>query len=127
MSGTTARGFLAAALIYGIVGLATGLAMAVSEDHTQRPTHAHIMVIGWISFFLFALFYDRYHDRVSPLWARAHFWVAQISTPVLFIALWLVYSGEESLAPLAAASAIAYASSFLLFAAAAWPMVRGSN
>ena len=34
-----------------------GLDMAMRHDHGQLPTHAHIMVIGWVSFAIFGLFY----------------------------------------------------------------------
>lgn len=111
-------------MLYGLVGLAAGLSMAITEDHSQMPTHAHIMVIGWISFFLFSLFYDRFGDRVSGTLAQLHFWSAQLSLLPLIVGLWLLYSGQEEFTPLAAGSAIGYAVSFVIFAAVAWPVVR---
>ena len=122
--GKIARGILGAAILYGLAGLAAGLLMAITEDHSQMPTHAHIMVIGWVSFFLFSLFYDRFEDRVSGILARLHFWSAQLSLLPLIVGLWLLYSGREEFTPLAAGSAIGYAVSFVIFAAVALPIVR---
>ncbi len=125
--GMTARGFLAASIGYGLIGLVAGLYMAILEDHSQMPAHAHIMVIGWVSFFLFALFYLHFGDRVSRRMTQLHFWLAQVSSPLLFAGLWLMHSGNDEFQPLAAVSAMAYALSFLMFAVLAWPVLRNST
>jgi cbb3-type cytochrome oxidase subunit 1 len=111
-----ARGFLGAAVIYGIVGLVLGLKMAISHDHDQIPAHAHVNLIGWASFFLFAIFYHSFGEKVSNLLARIHFWLAQISLLGLTVGLYLIYSGQTQFEPLAATSALTYAASFLVFA-----------
>ncbi len=118
-----ARAFLGTAILYGILGIILGLTMAIAHDHSQMPTHAHINVIGWVSFFLFAVFYDRHGASVRALLARIHFWLAQASMLGLMIGLWLMYDGQTQFEPVAAVSAIGYALSFLVFAAAAWPGV----
>lgn len=48
-----ARGFFTAAIAYGLLGMLLGLHMVIGHDHGQRPTHAHVMVIGWVSFAIF--------------------------------------------------------------------------
>ena len=67
------KGFFIAAVIYGLLGMILGLQMAITHDHGQMPTHAHIMVIGWVSFFLFGLFYLQFGERVNGTLARLHF------------------------------------------------------
>ena len=52
-----ARNFFTLAIIYAIVGMMLGLSMAMSQDHSQMPTHAHIMVLGWLMSSVFAFFY----------------------------------------------------------------------
>lgn len=111
-----ARGFMAAAIVYGLVGIALGLMMAIAEDHAQIPTHAHANLIGWVSFFLFALYYQFFGEGVPRALAMAHFWSAQVSVPVLMVAIFLVHSGETQFVPLAAISSLAYAASFVIFA-----------
>ena len=63
-----ARKFFLTAVAYGILGLGLGLHMAISQDHGQLPVHAHIMVIGWLSFVVFGFFYHyRRSEHVSRL------------------------------------------------------------
>lgn len=111
----TARGFLGSSVIYGILGLALGLHMAISSDHGQMPTHAHIQVIGWVSFFLFSMFYHTYGDKVSAMLARIHFWLAQVAMLGIMVGLYLIYSGKTEFEPIAAVSSMIYAVSFLVF------------
>lgn len=119
-----ARGFLASAIGYGVLGMALGLHMAMAKDHGQMPTHAHVMVIGWVSFALFGFFYHLFGPKVWRTLSRLHFGLAQLSFAGLVAGLWLQYSGATQYEPVAAISSIAYAVSFLLFAGVAWPVLR---
>jgi hypothetical protein len=119
-----ARLFFGSALIYGILGFVVGLHMAMTHDHGQLPTHAHIMVIGWVSFALFGFFYHLFAIKVSKTLSLFHFWLAQVSFIGLVIGLLLFYSGQAQFEPLAAISSLGYAASFLLFAVVAWPVLR---
>lgn len=107
--------FFTAALVYGLLGIALGLHMAISHDHAQMPTHAHILVIGWVSFAIFGLFYGSYGAATPAMLSRLHFWLAQISMAGLVIGLGLLYAGETRYEPIAAAASLGYAASFLLF------------
>ncbi|MEZ5850820.1 MAG: hypothetical protein R3D68_09275 [Hyphomicrobiaceae bacterium] len=122
-----ARGFLTAGIAYGILGILVGLHMAVGHDHGQRPTHAHILVIGWVSFFLFGLFYLHFGDAVRRWLTILHFWLAQLAMLGLTVGLWLLYSGKPQYEAIAAVSSIAYGVSFLVFAAAALPVLWRRN
>jgi hypothetical protein len=115
--------FFASAILYGVAGMVLGLHMAISHDHGQMPTHAHIMVIGWLSFFAFGIFYHLFRDAEARKLARVHFWLAQLSMLGLAIGLGLTYGGQTHLEPIAAISAIGYAISFLVFAVVAWPVL----
>ena len=119
-----ARGFFASAVVYGLLGMLLGLDMAIRHDHVELPTHAHIMVVGWLTFAIFGFFYHQLGNAVPPLLASLHFWLAQASLAVLVIGLWLVYSGRTEFEPLAAAGAIGYAASFAIFAAGAFMALR---
>ena len=122
MSGI-AKWFMTTAIIYGLLGMLLGLHMAITQDHGQRPTHAHIMVIGWVSFFLFGLFYLHFGRSVRQWLAVMHFVIAEVSLLGLTVGLWLLYSGETQYEPVAAISSIGYAVSFLIFAMVAIPTV----
>lgn len=52
--------FIRVALLFAIVGMGLGLFMAISGDHAQRPAHAHINLLGWVTMMLYGLFYRSY-------------------------------------------------------------------
>ena len=120
-----ARAFFISAVVYGLLGMLLGLDMAMRHDHGQLPTHAHIMVIGWVSFAIFGLFYFVLGEAVPGWLARAHFWLAQVSLAVLVAGLWAYYAGHTQLEPLAAIGSMAYAVSFVIFAVVALKATRG--
>jgi cbb3-type cytochrome oxidase subunit 1 len=94
------KGFFVSALVYGVLGMLLGLHMAISNNHGQMPTHAHIMVIGWVSFAIFGLFYAMFENFVPQALARIHFWLAQVSLAALVVGLLLVYSGRPQFEPI---------------------------
>jgi hypothetical protein len=119
-----ARGFFASAVVYGLLGMLLGLDMAISHDHGEFVTHAHIMVVGWLSFAIFAFFYHALGAAVPRWLALAHYLLAQVSTAVMVAGLWLYYGGQTQFEPAAAIGALGYAASFLLFAVAAFMALR---
>jgi hypothetical protein len=82
------------------------------------------MVVGWLSFAIFGLFYSAYGSAVPKLIAQVHLWLAQVSFAVLVVGLYLIYSGKTQFDPLAAVGSMAYAVSFLIFAAGAVSAMR---
>jgi cbb3-type cytochrome oxidase subunit 1 len=119
-----ARAFFTAALVYGLLGLLLGLDMGIRHDHVELPTHAHIMVVGWVSFAIFGVFYHLLGHAVPPLLANLHFWLAQASLVILVLGLWLIYAGHTEFDPLAAVGSIGYAASFAVFAIGAFLAMR---
>ena len=122
MSGI-ARGFFIASIVYGLLGMLLGLEMGISHNHGQMPTHAHVMVIGWVSFSLFGFYYVHFGAAMSRPLSLLHSWMAQISLVALVVGLWLFYAGKTQYEMIAAVSSIAYAVSFLVFAVAAIPVL----
>jgi len=121
------NGYLIAAVIYGIGAIAIGLYMAISQDHAQIATHAHMNLIGWVSFFLFGLFYHFFGEKVSIRLAQIQFWLAQLSAPFLFLGVWLVHANKTELEPIAAISSLFYAASFVVFAICVFQVTRSKS
>lgn len=119
-----AKAFFLTAVVYGLLGMLLGLDMAMRHDHAELPTHAHIMVVGWLSFAVFAFFYHLVGEAVPRWLALAHHWLAQVSLAVMVVGLWLYYAGQTQYEPLAAIGALGYAVSFLVFAVAAFMGLR---
>jgi hypothetical protein len=126
MSGLAAR-FFGSAVAYAVLGMTLGLVMGITKDHSQMPTHAHILVIGWVSFALFGFFYHLFPSAAASRLAAVHFWLAQASFILLTGALFTLFRGNEGADGLAAAGSIGYLLSMLVFAAVALPVVAGRN
>ena len=111
-----ARNFFTMAVIYSIVGMMLGLSMAMSHDHSQMPTHAHIMVLGWVMSAVFAFFYHLVPAARASRLASIHFWLAAVSSIGMVVGLFVLYGGTPSIEPLLAVSALVYFAATLLFA-----------
>lgn len=112
--------FLVAALIL-VLGMIWGLAMAISQDHSTLTAHAHLNLLGWVSLFLFGLFY-RLHPaldaaRVARL--QVLIWIA--GTIVMVIGVAMIHMGKHEGEPLAGAGSIMVLASVVLFV---WQVIR---
>lgn len=111
-----ARNFFTLAVIYAVIGMLLGLSMAMSQDHTQIPTHAHIMVLGWVTSSVFAFFYHLVPAARNSRLAIVHFWLSAISSIGMMIGLFVLYGGNPSIEPLLGVSSIAFIVATVLFA-----------
>ncbi len=103
------RKFVLTGFGYAIIGLALGIYMAASHDHGQLVTHAHIMLLGFVVSFVYGLCHKLWLDNATGKLAVAQFYLHQVGSLVLFVALFLLYGGlaaPERLEPVLAASSI---------------------
>jgi|SRR6185369_77921 len=110
-----------AAVLMVLAGMAWGIVMAISHDHSAMPAHAHLNLLGWVSLFLFGLFY-RLHptlDGSRLALAQVAVWIA--GTVVLTIGVGLIHTGHEGGEPLAGIGSFVVLGSMLLFG---WLVVR---
>lgn len=113
-----------AAVAFAICGMIWGLVMAISEDHSALPAHAHLNLLGWVSLFLFGIYY-----RLHPLLdgARAAFvqvWVWIVATIILTIGVGLLYTGHAIGRPPAALGSLVALLDMLFFG---WIVLRSSS
>ena len=111
-----ARNFFTLAIFYAIAGMTLGLSMAISHDHGQMPTHAHIMVAGWVMSAVFAFFYQLVPAARASRLARVHFWLTAVSGIGLVGGLYVMLGGNEAIEPLVAVSSMGFFAALLLFA-----------
>lgn len=109
--------WLKLAVLYLIIGVGLGIAMGASENFTLRPVHAHINLLGWATMALAGLVYSVYPQAGLSRLAKVHFWLNNVSLPVMAVALALVLMGERQLIPVLAVSEILAALGILVFAA----------
>jgi hypothetical protein len=118
-----ARNFFTLAIFYAIGGMMLGLAMSISGDHGQMPTHAHTMVAGWLMSSVFAFFYHLFPAARASRLAPAHFWLTAVSGVVLVVGLYFLLAGNASIEPLVALASIGFFLGMVLFAFIALPVV----
>ncbi|WP_070121373.1 hypothetical protein [Bacillus marinisedimentorum] len=75
---------------FGLIGAFLGSHMAGAGSLAFRPIHAHILVVGWLSLFAWAVYYKVFSPN-RPLLARLHVWTAIIGSLGLTIGMWLYY------------------------------------
>jgi hypothetical protein len=109
--------WLKLAVVYLIVGVGLGIMMGASEDFTLRPVHAHINLLGWATMALAGLIYSIFPQAGQSRLAKVHFWLNNLSLPVMAIALAFVVSGTRSLIPVLAVAEIGATVGILVFAA----------
>lgn len=126
MTGLSAR-FFASALIYGLAGMGLGIVMGITQDHGQMPTHAHIMLVGWVTFALFGVFYHLFPSAAENRLATIQFWVAQLNFLVLIAGLFVIFGGRPEAEPIAAIGSVGIFTAMLLFTIIAWPVVCRSR
>lgn len=74
--------------IFAIIGVFMGSHMAGAGSIALRPIHAHILVVGWLSLFAWAVFYKVFYRKQSAL-ALIQVWSAIIGSIGLSTGMWL--------------------------------------
>lgn len=76
--------------LFAVIGAFLGAHMAGSGSLAFRPVHAHILVVGWLTLFAWAVYYKSFYQQKSML-ANLHVWSALIGTIGLTLGMWLEY------------------------------------
>jgi uncharacterized BrkB/YihY/UPF0761 family membrane protein len=109
------------AVLCVLAGMAWGIHMAMSQDHSAFPAHAHLNLLGWVSMFLFRLYYRLHPVLERDKRAHIQVWSWLAGTVVMAIGVAMVHTGNMSGEPLAAGGSIIVLASMLLFA---WMVFR---
>ncbi len=104
-------------VIYLLVGIALGIMMGATEDFTLHPLHAHLNLLGWTTLALAGLIYSIFPQASQSRLAKIHFWLLNISLPVMMVALGCVLKGYLGAIPVLAISEIIGALGIVAFAA----------
>jgi cbb3-type cytochrome oxidase subunit 1 len=112
--------FLKTAVVYFVIAVALGIYMGATQDLTQRPVHAHLNLLGWVSMALFGLIYHAHPAAAGTALARWHFWIHQLGVPALMVAVWVVHAGNAAADPVAGVLSIIVGVGIVLFAVNVW-------
>jgi drug/metabolite transporter superfamily protein YnfA len=97
---------LPSAVLFVMAGMIWGIVMAASRDHSAMPAHAHLNLLGWVSLFLFGIFYQLHPalDASRAALAQVGIWI--VGTIVLALGVGLLSKGSEIGEPLATAGSL---------------------
>ncbi len=98
-----------------LVGMLWGLQMAISDDHSAFPAHAHLNLLGFVALFLFGIFYRLNPAVEANRLALPQVWIWIASTIVLVIGVALVHTGHHSGDPIAAVGSLVVFADAVLF------------
>ena len=103
-------------VVYFSVGVALGLYMSIAHRYTQSSVHVHINLLGWVSLAIAGILYTRFPELAATTLAKIHFWLHNITLPIMMIGLGFILLGQAALTPVVAASGTILVLSIILFA-----------
>ena len=104
-----------AAMLLVLAGMLWGLQMAITDDHSAFPAHAHLNLLGFVALFLFGIFYRLNPKVEAHRLAIPQVWIWIVSTIVLAIGVGLVHTGHPAGDPIAAVGSFAIFADAIVF------------
>jgi hypothetical protein len=104
-----------AAVVLVVGGMIWGIAMGISGDHAAMPAHAHLNLLGWVSLFLFGIYYHLHPALDRTRAALVQVWVWIVATVVMAVGIALTHTGHAGGDPIAAVSSLVVLADMLLF------------
>jgi drug/metabolite transporter (DMT)-like permease len=112
------------AVLFVLAGMIWGIQMAISNDHSAFPAHAHLNLLGWVSLFLFGIYY-RLNPRLDESRAaRIQVGIWSLGVVVMSIGVGLVHTGHEAGDPIAAIGSLVILAGMLFFGWLVWRTER---
>lgn len=107
--------FFAAGIVSVVIGMVWGIAMGISGDHLLSPAHAHLNLLGWVTFAIFAFYYHLVPAAAEGALPRLHFALAVLGLVVIVPGI--TFSIREASEAVAATGSVISLLSMLCFLA----------
>lgn len=105
-----------AAVLFVIAGMIWGLYMAISQNHATMPAHAHVNLLGWVSLFLFGIFYHLHPAIDGARAARMQVWIWMAGVVIQAFGVARIYTGHASGEVFASIGSFVVLGAMILFA-----------
>ncbi|SES10817.1 cytochrome-c oxidase [Psychrobacillus sp. OK032] len=120
--------FIKISVVYFVIGVLLGLYMSMAHDYALTGVHVHVNLLGWASFALAGFIYHLFPSTSSNMYAKLHFWSANIGLPLMMIALTvLILNGAEVATVFIAIGGVLVVFSVIMFAINVLANVRAAN
>ncbi|MGD9670838.1 MAG: hypothetical protein AB7U75_17640 [Hyphomicrobiaceae bacterium] len=104
-----------AAMLLLLIGMLWGLQMAIADNHSAYPAHAHLNLLGFVALFLFGIYYRLSPKVEASRLAIPQVWIWIIGTIVMSIGVGLVHTGHKIGDPFAAIGSLVVLGDAILF------------
>lgn len=106
-------GFFALGVLSVLIGMVWGIQMAATHDHLLSPAHAHLNLLGWVSFSIYAFFYHLVPNAAQGMLPKVHFALALAGLVLIVPGIAMAHIGMNE--GVAAAGSILSLLSMLVF------------
>lgn len=105
--------FFLTGAIFVLVGMVWGIQMSATQDHSLSPAHAHLNLVGFVSFSIFGAYYALTPSAANSGLAKIHYAVGTLAVVLMVpgIVMALTQKGDA----LAKAGSVLAVLSVLLF------------
>lgn len=79
--------FLRLSVLFVVLGVSLGYWMGATHNFTVSPVHAHINLLGWVSMFLYGLFYRVFPGAAQGWLPKVHMALAVTGLPIMMVGL----------------------------------------
>lgn len=108
--------FLFVAITAALIGMSAGIFMAIMQDFTLAPAHAHLNLLGWVTMALYGLYYRAVPEAAAGPLPQVHFWLATLGVTLMVPGIGLVMLGHSAAEPVIAVGALMVVGAMTVFA-----------
>ncbi|HUK06728.1 MAG TPA: hypothetical protein VLX09_02570 [Stellaceae bacterium] len=103
------------AVVFVVAGMIWGIIMGISQDFSASPAHAHLNLLGWVSLFLFGIYYRLHPSLEGAKTAIVQIFMWIVGTIILAVGIGLASTGHAVGDPVAAVGSLIVLFAVLLF------------
>ncbi len=109
--------FFRTAILLAIAGITLGIFMGVNQDFRLAHMHAHLNLLGWVSFFIFGGYYALAPQANAGMLPKLHYGLCLGGLLVFMTGLTGIgLTGDVAMAPFAAIGSLLVLAGFIVFA-----------
>lgn len=97
--------FLFLASLFALAGMAWGIQMSISTDHSLSGAHAHNNLVGFVTMAIYGFFYAVAPSAAKGGLAQTHFWVALLGAVLIGPGIALAVTGQGEIVAIVASFA----------------------
>jgi len=107
------RLFFATAAIFALIGMAWGIHMSATADHTLAPAHGHLNLLGFVMMSVFGTYYALTPGAAITRLAQIHYAMSLVTVVTMAPGIALAINGVDEI--LAKASSVLAILTMLVF------------